>query len=320
MAPMLTVTLAHPGVLDALEGAADGVPAQVRLVGWDPADPLPDGVAPADVAAVVLARADRDRLRALETLPALRLVQLPSAGFEHALAHAPARAALCNARGVHDAGTAELAVGLLLAAQRGIDDAVRDAQEGVWRPRERRSLADRRVMVLGHGSIGAAVARRLEPFEVVVVRVARTARVEDGAVVHGADELARLLPTVDAVVVVLPLTEATRGLLDAAALAALPDGALVVNVGRGAVVDTDALVAEVTAGRLRAALDVVDPEPLPADHPLWRAPGVILTPHVGGASDATVPRMAALVRAQVTALATGTALHNVVREPREDRS
>lgn len=312
---MLTVTLAHQEVLDALRQDAEELPSDVRLVAWDPADPLPTDLAPEDVDVVVLARADRERLERLQALPALRVVQLPSAGYEHALGHAPADAALCNARGVHDAGTAELAVGLLLASQRGIDDAVRDAQHGRWRPRAHRSLADRRVMVLGHGSIGSAVARRLEPFEVDVVRVASRPRDEKGVTVHGVDELPRLLPTVHAVVAVLPLSEATRGLLGTAALAALPDGAVVVNVGRGAVVDTEALLAEVTAGRLRAALDVVDPEPLPAEHPLWRAPGVILTPHVGGYTDATVPRMADLVRRQVRALVAGESPVNVVRAP-----
>ncbi|MBC7291378.1 MAG: hypothetical protein H5T83_08605, partial [Actinotalea sp.] len=148
-------------MLEALRAGADPVPPTVRLVVWDPADPLPQGVAPQDIALVAPARADRERLERLQDLPRLSVLQLPSAGYEHALPHAPTRAALCNARGVHDAGTAELAVGLLLASQRGIDDAVRDAQEGRWNPRERRSLADRRVMVLGHGSIGAAVARRL---------------------------------------------------------------------------------------------------------------------------------------------------------------
>nr|WP_297424557.1 NAD(P)-dependent oxidoreductase [uncultured Actinotalea sp.] len=315
---MLTVTLAQPDVLDALRRDVPAWPAPVRLVAWDPAEPLPQDLRDDEVDVVVLSRADRDRLERLAGLPRLRVVQLPSAGYEHALAHAPARAALCNARGVHDAGTAELAVGLLLASQRGIDDAVRDAQEGAWRPRAHRSLADRRVMVLGHGAIGAAVARRLEAFEVDLVRVASRARDEDGVTVHGVADLPRLLPTVDAVVAVLPLTEATRGLLGADALAALPDDAVVVNVGRGAVVDTDALVAEVTAGRLRAALDVVEPEPLPAQHPLWRAPGVILTPHVGGYTDATVPRMAALVRRQVDALLAGGPPVNVVRGPEAD--
>lgn len=312
---MLTVTLAQPDVLDMLRRDVPVWPAPVRLVAWDPAEALPEGLREDEVDVVVLSRADRPRLERLAGLPGLRVVQLPSAGYEHALAHAPARAALCNARGVHDAGTAELAVGLLLASQRGIDDAVRDAQEGAWRPRAHRSLADRRVLVLGHGSIGAAVARRLEAFEVDLVRVASRARDEGGAVVHGVADLPRLLPTVDAVVAVLPLTDATRGLLGAQALAALPDDAVVVNVGRGAVVDTDALVAEVTAGRLRAALDVVEPEPLPADHPLWIAPGVILTPHVGGYTDATVPRMAALVRRQVEALLAGGPPVNVVRAP-----
>src|SRR5690606_16065286 len=147
--------------------------------------------------------------------------------------------------------------------------------------------------------------RRLEAFEVDVVPVASRARREDGVDVHGVDALPDLLPTVDAVVVTLPGGPGTHHLLDAPALAALPEGAVVVNVGRGTVVDTDALVAEVRAGRLRAALDVVDPEPLPEGHPLWGLPGVLISPHVGGASSATEPRLAALVRRQAQALRAG---------------
>ena len=313
---MLTVTIAQPDVLDRLTDL--GRDGRVRLVPWDLSGSLPDGVEAHDVAAVVMPSSGvtPERLGRLHDLPALRLVQLPSAGYEHALAHAPTRAALSNGRGVHDAGTAELAVGLLLASFRGIDDAARAMPEGRWAPTLRRSLADRRVMVLGHGSIGSAVARRLAAFEVEIVRVARSARVEDGEQVHGVEDLPRLLPEVEAVVTVLPLTEGTggtSGLVDAAFLAALPDGAVLVNVGRGKVVDTEALLAEVSTGRLRAALDVTDPEPLPADHPLWRAPGVLITPHVGGWTDATGPRLAALVRRQVEALLAGTEPLNVVR-------
>ncbi|NMR21463.1 dihydrofolate reductase, partial [Cellulomonas fimi] len=212
---------------------------------------------------------------------------------------------LSNGRGVHDDETAELAVGLVLASLRGLDDYVRQQADGVWATRRRRSLADRRVLVLGQGSIGTAITARLEPFRVDLVRVARTGRTVDGVQVHGVDELPALLPTVDVVIVIVPLTPETERLVDADFLARLPDGALLVNVARGRIVDTAALLVELGSGRLRAALDVTDPEPLPPDHPLWRAPGVLITPHEGGHTTATHSRFVDLVQAQLERLARG---------------
>ena len=306
---MLTITLPYRRLVDAL--GAD--PGRVRVVEWGLTEPLAaDVAAEVDVVVVPYYMADSGILARLRALPRLRLVQLPSAGYEHALPHVPPGVIVCNARGVHDAGTAELAIGLVLASQRGIDVAVRDQLDGRWAGKTLESLADRRVMVLGYGSIGKAIARRLEPFEVEVVAVARTARVEDGVVVHGMDELPGLLPTVDVVILITPLTEKTHGMVDAAFLARMRDGALLVNMARGKIVDTDALLAEVTTGRLRAALDVTDPEPLPADHPLWRAPGVIITPHVAGNTRATDPRLIRLLRKQIARLETGDRLLNVI--------
>jgi phosphoglycerate dehydrogenase-like enzyme len=256
--------------------------------------------------------ADAGILERLRALPRLKVVQLPSAGYEHALGRVPPGVIVCNARGVHDAGTAELAVGLVLASQRGIDAAVLDQLEGRWAPRTRESLADRRVMILGYGSIGTAIARRLAPFEVELVAVARTPRVQDGVVVRGMAEVPELLPTVDVVILIAPLTEETSGLVDATFLARMRDGALLVNMARGKIVDTDALLAEVTTGRLRAALDVTEPEPLPADHPLWHAPGVIITPHVAGNTRATDPRLIRLLRKQIARLEKGDRLLNVI--------
>jgi phosphoglycerate dehydrogenase-like enzyme len=307
---MITVAVGHADLLAAVTAA----PApRAHVVQWHLGDPLPPGLAPDSVDVVVVPHyfTDAAGYRVLHELPNLRVVQLPSAGYEHALPLLPPGVALCNGRGVHDAGTAELAVGLLLAMQRGIVDAVRAMDDRSWSPAPRSSLADRRVMVLGYGSIGAALARRLDPFEVDVVAVATRARTADRPV-HGVDELPELLPTVDAVVLLVPLSAATRHLVDAAFLAALPDGALVVNMARGGVVDTDALVAELVAGRLRAALDVTDPEPLPPDHPLWTAPHVLLTPHLGGFTDATGPRFASLVRRQIERMAAGEELLNLV--------
>ena len=248
-------------------------------------------------------------------LDALEAVQIQSAGFEGFLDGLPPRVALCNAGGVHDASTAELALTLTLASIRQIPDFVAAQQDSNWLPLTLHpALADRRVLVLGYGNIGRAVARRLLPFEVSVTAVASRAREGDDLVerVHGIDELPELASAADVLVVIVPLTEATRGLVDAALLARLPDGALVVNVARGPVVDTDALVAECATGRLRAALDVTDPEPLPEDHPLWTTPGVLITPHVGGATEAMRPRAQDLIRRQVIALRDGQPLLNVV--------
>ena len=311
----VTVTIASQRVVIALTAGTPSLPPGVRAVHWDLTGPLPDGVAPADVDMVVLPNrgmTEADRT-VLAGLPHLRVVQLSSAGYEHALPLLPPGLVLCNGRGVHDAGTAELAVGLVLASQRGIDDAVRAMPAGRWAPTKRSSLADRRAVVVGAGAIGSAIRRRLEVFEVEVVMVGRTARDEpDGTPVHARSELPDLVADADVVVLVLPLTPDTERIADADLLARMPDGALLVNVGRGRLVDTDALVAEVRAGRLRAALDVTEPEPLPSDHPLWTAPGVIITPHLGGSTDATIPRLAELLRRQLDALAAGEEPLNVV--------
>nr|WP_281373298.1 NAD(P)-dependent oxidoreductase [Kineococcus aurantiacus] len=202
---------------------------------------------------------------------------------------------------------------MAIAALRGIGDDARAMAAGEWNPSRRTSLADRRVLVVGWGGVGRATAARLAPFECSVTAVGTRARVQDGVPVHAVEELPDLLPQHDVVVLACPLTERTRGLVDRGFLAALPDGALVVNVARGPVVDTAALLAELRAGRLRAALDVTDPEPLPADHPLWTAPGVLVTPHVGGNSTAFRPRMLTLLRDQIARLAAGRELRNVVR-------
>jgi len=241
-----------------------------------------------------------------------RLVQGQSIGYEGVAEKLPEGLVFANAATVHETSTAELAVALTLAAQRHVDDFAVDTRDGTWKPQFTQSLADRRVLLVGYGGVGKAIAARLAPFEVEITAVARTARDEDGVQVHGIDELDDLLRDAEIVVLSLPGGDETRGILDARTLALLPDGALVVNVGRGSLIDTDALLAETSSGRLRAALDVVDPEPLPEGHPLWGTPGVLISPHVGGASSAMRPRIAALIRAQIERMLAGEEPLNVV--------
>jgi phosphoglycerate dehydrogenase-like enzyme len=235
----------------------------------------------------------------LSRLPALRVVQTLTAGVDDVLPHVPAGVTVCNARGLHDASTAELAATLVLASLRGIPQAVRRQQAEDWQQKFHPALADRSVLIVGYGSIGAALEERLRPFECEIVRVARSARSAPHGPVHALDELPELLPAADVVVLLVPLTEQSRGLADAGFLGRMRDGALLVNVARGPIVDTDALLAELRSGRLRAALDVTDPEPLPPGHPLWHAPNVLITPHIGGPSSAFLPRALRLLRAQL---------------------
>ncbi|MET7994054.1 2-hydroxyacid dehydrogenase [Amycolatopsis sp. NPDC005232] len=241
-------------------------------------------------------------------LPSLRAVQALSAGVEALVPLVPEGVVLANGRGLHDLSVAEHALALIHAAQRDLPRWFAQQATGSWEREHTRSLADSRVLLVGYGSIGHAIERQLLAAEAVVTRVASRAR--DG--VHGIAELPELLPSADIVVLILPETEATKGLMGTRELALLPEGALVVNVGRGSAIDTAALLAETTTGRLRAALDVVDPEPLPADHPLWRVPGVVITPHVAGGSASFYPRAKKLVAEQLRRFVAGEPLLNVV--------
>lgn len=250
----------------------------------------------------------RSTLELIAQMPGLQVVQLLTVGFDAALAFVPDHVTLCNAVGVHDAGTAELAVALTLASLRGIDDFVRAMPEGSWAHERRSSLVDRKVLVIGAGGVGRAIAARLIPFEVDVTVVGRTER-------PGVESIANvpaLLPRMDVVILAVPLDASTTHLVDDAFLSRMPDGSLLVNVARGGVVDTTALLDHLQRQRIYAALDVTEPEPLPPDHPLWRAPGVLISPHVGGDSTAFTPRARRLVGGQLHLWATGMPLDHTV--------
>jgi phosphoglycerate dehydrogenase-like enzyme len=241
-------------------------------------------------------------------MTSLQVVQLLTAGVDAARGHIPEGVTLCNGRGIHDTSTAELAVTLILSSLRGIPGHVRHQDEHAWRPGWFPSLADKRVLIVGYGAIGRAIEARLLPFETEVVGVARTAR--EG--VHGFDELDTLVPEADVIVLATPLTDETRGLVDRKFLGQMKDGALLVNVARGGVVVTSDLVAELATKRIRAALDVAETEPLPAESPLWSSPNLLITPHVGGASSAMWPRAYRVVREQLERFAAGEPLANVM--------
>jgi phosphoglycerate dehydrogenase-like enzyme len=214
---------------------------------------------------------------------------------------------------VHDSPVAEWVLGAVVGSLRQFPAFARAQERGEWRPEAftpTRELTGARVLIVGAGSIGQAIERHLAPFGVRVTRVARTARPADE--VHAVADLPALLPDADVVVLVVPLTEQTRGLVDATFLAAMPDGALLVNAARGPVVDTAALVTEVATGRISAALDVTDPEPLPAGHPLWKLPNVFITPHTGGAVRGLLPRAYGLAGDQLRRFVTGAPLINQV--------
>ena len=247
-------------------------------------------------------------LAPVERMPNLRTLQLPNAGYDDAVGLARPGLDICNARGVHDISTAELALSLMLASTRGIHTAVRNQDQAQWRPETYRSLWRANVAIVGFGNIGQTIARLLAPFDAAVTGFSQSGTAGSEKI----HTLAGRLPEFDIIVLILPATPATTGMVDATFLAAMKDGALLVNVARGPIVVTDALVQELESGRLRAAVDVTDPEPLPSDHPLWSAGDIIITPHVGGNSEAFEPRMRSLVASQLERIAAGLAPENIV--------
>jgi len=278
--------------VEALDPDGSDLPAQAADVEFyvPPFFPRPEAVA------------------AMKRMPKLKVVQTLTAGFDAVRPHVPAGAVLCNARGVHDASTAEWVVGATLAAMHEFAYFAAEQAAGRWSYRFTDCLAGKTVLIVGYGSIGQAVERRLAGFEVHIRRVARTARTG----VSGVSELPDLLPEADIVILLAPVTSRTVGMVDAAFLARMKDGALLVNAARGVLVVTDDLVAEVASGRLSAAMDVTDPEPLPAGHPLWALPNVLITPHVGASTPVSATTAQRFVREQAERYLTGQPLLNVI--------
>jgi phosphoglycerate dehydrogenase-like enzyme len=240
----------------------------------------------------------------------LKVIQSPNAGVDDVLKIRPQGVTLCNAAGVHDASTAELAVALSIASRRGFAAFARDQVDQRWGHERMSSLTDSKIAIVGYGNIGKTIARMLGNFEVTITAFSKSGR--DGALT--LDNFDRLIPTFDVIILIVPLNDQTHHLMNATRLASMKDGAALINVARGPVVDTDALIAELNSGRITAGLDVTDPEPLPAGHPLWSAKNVIITPHVGGDSAAFIPRGRKLVEEQLARFASGQPLLHIVAQ------
>jgi phosphoglycerate dehydrogenase-like enzyme len=250
----------------------------------------------------------RPALELTKKMPNLKILQMPNAGFDDALEFVRDGITLCNGRSIHDDSTAELAVGLTIASLRGFPDFVRNQDKSSWVHVKNKSINDRRIGIIGFGSIGSTIAKMLSGFSVEILPFTQSGRDNTTAI----SDLDKHLPTLDVVILILPLTPESKHLFNAKRLSLMKDGALLVNVARGPIVDTDALVKELNSGRITAAVDVTDPEPLPSDHPLWQAKGVLISPHVGGNTTAFEKRARKLIESQLNLLAEGKPLNNVI--------
>jgi phosphoglycerate dehydrogenase-like enzyme len=299
----IKVWLPAPGSAELMGGLPDGIAADV----WTGGEQLPGSTDEVEVVVLPFGVADA-QMRDLAKLPRLRLIQLLSAGAERAIPFVPPGVTLANARGAHDPAVAEWIMAVILAQVRHLPKYMAAQQAERWEHDAARPLGGQTILIVGYGSIGEATERMLVPMDVRIERIARTAR--EG--VSSMDDLPAMLPNADIVLLLVPVTPATTKMVDEAFLAHMKDGALLVNAARGSIVDTDALLKELTAGRLLAALDVTDPEPLPPGHPLWDAPGLLLTPHVGGATTDAMERALAVAKDQLARYAAGQPLINVV--------
>jgi phosphoglycerate dehydrogenase-like enzyme len=284
---------------------ASPLPEEIEVLTWDGSEPPPAGIERVEF---WVSSSGFDHRAMMRAMPRLKVVQALSAGINHLIGLVPDGVTLCDGRGIHGGAAAEWVLTAILASLRQFPGFVRAQDRGEWTQHVAGELQGKRVLIIGAGDLGEQTARRLRAFDAELTMVARRARKG----VHAVAELPALLPAADVIVLVTPMTEETRHMVDREFLARMRDGALLVNAARGPVVVTDDLLAELRSGRIHAALDVTDPEPLPAGHPLWSAPNLLLTPHVGGAVPGFPGRAYALVRAQVTRYAAGEPLINVV--------
>jgi len=250
----------------------------------------------------------RPALELTKKMPNLKILQMPNAGYDDAMEYVRDGMTLCNGKSIHDDSTAELAVGLIIASLRGFPDFVRNQDKSDWVHVKNKSINDRKIGIIGFGSIGTTIAKMLSGFAVEIIPFTQSGRDNTIAIT----DLNKHLPTLDVVILILPLTKESKHLFDAKRLSLMKDGALLVNVARGPIVETEALVKELNSGRITAALDVTDPEPLPKDHPLWRAKGVLISPHVGGNTTAFESRARRLIESQLNLLAEGKPLNNII--------
>lgn len=307
MSSQRTISFPTQELIDAV----GPIPENLKAVLWDlenePRTPLED-----IEIAVLPYMASPQRLKNIRQAPNLKIVQTQTTGYDGMVDLIGDRADINTAAGVHAAATAEMAIGLAIASLRGYPQAVRDQQSGHWNPLQWPGLADRTVALVGVGGIGEEIRKRLEPFEVNLLRFGSTARTDEHGQVFATADLAARAAEIEVLILIVPLNDSTHHLVDAELLAQLPDGATVVNVARGPVVQTEAIVAEVASGRLNMASDVFDPEPLPADHPLWQHPNALVIPHNGGNTKAFFPRMVKLLKKQVQSWAAGHDGENLV--------
>jgi phosphoglycerate dehydrogenase-like enzyme len=304
-----------------------GFPPEVEIV------PLPDGLHRDTEIDVWIP--DPYPARAMRIWPHLRGVRLVlslMAGTEWIPGTVGPHVTICNARGAHNISTAEWTISAILAMLKHFPFFMEVQREGLWKRRFEASanyariagdarplyppvmleeLTGKTVLLVGYGSIGREIERMLEPFHVDLLRVARTART--APLVHAVSELDGLLPQAQVVVLILPSTAESRSLIGARQLALMRQGTLLVNAARGPIVDTDALVAALHSGRIRAALDVTEPEPLPEGHPLWSCPNLLITPHVAGSSPQFAPRSLQTAASELRRYIDNEPLHNVVQ-------
>jgi phosphoglycerate dehydrogenase-like enzyme len=300
----LVITIPDALVRGTLGNLGDGV----EVVEWDLSGPSPrqhiDIVIPPYLKSW-------EGLANLEGLD-VGLVQCLTLGYDGVTEFLPKNMVFANAASVHETSTAEMTMALILASQRYLPDFVRASDAGTWSPSWHPSLADRTVLLVGYGGVGRAIESRLLPFETTILRLARHERTDERGRVYGLDSLHELLPMSDIVVMAVLLDESTHHLVDAEFLSLMPDGSLFVNIARGGVADTDALLAEARSGRIRLALDVTDPEPLPDGHPLFGLSNVLISPHVAGMTSAALPRIMHLIYEQMERMQRGDEPLNVV--------